>query len=375
MHEPILLTPGPTGVPPAVREALARPMIHHRTEEFQAILRQVQENLKRLFRTASDVLILTSSGTGAMEAAVANLLSPGEEALVILGGKFGQRWAEICQAYGVQQILIDPVWGQPLDLNRIEKAFKEHPKIKVVFSTLCETSTGVVYPIREIRKAMEKSEALLVVDAISGLGSEEFAMDEWRVDVTICGSQKGLMLPPGLAFIALSDRAWISVERSSSSRYYLDLRKTKAAWEKTDTPFTPGISLIVGLSESLKFILKEGLGRFIQRHQVQAQEIRKSIQAMGLELYADPSCASTTATSVKVPAGIDGKELLKRIRKEYGIFIAGGQGKELSGKIFRIASMGAVGPKEIQAGLSALEKVLSQMGFNIQHVTTGGGRG
>lgn len=363
MKEPLLLTPGPTLVPPSIREALARPMVHHRTQEFQAILKEVGEGLKKLFGTSQEVFILTSSGTGAMEAAVANLLSAGDEAVVIRGGKFGERWAEICEAFGVKVVAFDSPWGKPLDVRRLRELLVAYPKLGALFATLCETSTGVHYDIREIRKAMTgTSDALLGVDAISGLGSDPFAMDAFGVDVTVCGSQKGLMLPPGLAFIGLSARAWEAVGKSKSPRYYADLRLAKKAWVDTDTPFTPAINLIVGLQESLRFILKDGAERFAAAHQANARRLREAVQTMGLELFTDPACASSAVTTIKVPAGVDGKELIKRLRADHGIVVAGGQGKELAGKVVRIATMGAVGWNEIQQGLTALEKVLEGMG-------------
>ncbi len=364
--EPILLTPGPTPVPPEIREVMARPIPHHRTPEFQAVLKEVAQGLKAVFGTSQEVFILTSSGTGAMEAAVANLLSPGDEALVIRGGKFGERWGELVEAYGAKLVPIDPPWGKPLDLNQLKISLSQHRAVKAVFATLCETSTGVAFDIRGIRRAITEqgSQPLLVVDTISGLLCEPFGMDSFGVDVAVCGSQKGLMLPPGLSFIALSARALEAVERARSPRYYFDLRLAKDAWKEFDTPFTPGISLILGLAQALRKIQAEGIGRIVARHKHQAQEIRKAIQALGLDLYTDSACASNAVTTVKVPAGIDGKELLKRLRVG-GIILAGGQGKELAGKIFRIASMGAIGPQEIRAGLSALEKVLSEMGWKV----------
>ncbi|MBI3615277.1 MAG: alanine--glyoxylate aminotransferase family protein [Candidatus Omnitrophica bacterium] len=362
VRDPILLTPGPTPVPPEIRQVMARPIPHHRTPEFQAILKEVGAGLKTVFRTQQDVLIFTSSGTGAMEAAVVNLLSPGETALVIQGGKFGERWAEICRAYRISVVEFNPPWGKPLDLESVKQETTKNPSIKAVFSTLCETSTGVVFDIKGLRAAIGPK-PLLVVDAISGLGADPFDMDGWGVDVTVSGSQKGLMLPPGLAFIALSARAWEQVDRSTSGRYYLDLRLAREAWKETDTPFTPAISLIIGLAESLKIIQKKGLDQVLANNRNLAESVRKTIKGLGLELYTDPACSSNGVTSVKVPAGVDGKELLKRLRKEEGIVLAGGQGKELAGKIFRIATMGAIGPEEIRVGLAALEKVLSSMGW------------
>ena len=366
-HEPLLLTPGPTIVPPPVLAALGQPTDHHRTKEFQAVLKKVGEGLKKVFGTSQDVLILTSSGTGAMESAVANLLSSGEEAVVIRGGKFGERWGELCDAFGAKFTPVDPAWGKPLDLKVLEQTLKAHPNAKAVFSTLCETSTGVTFDIKGIYKAINAagSKALLVVDAISGLGADSFAMDEMGVDVAVSGSQKGFMLPPGLAFVALSPRAWEAVSGPKSTRYYFNLNAAKKAWVDTDTPWTPAISLIMGLQESLKIMLAKGMESFTAGHRADAQKLRADAQKMGLELYADPACASNAVTMLKVPSGVDGKELLKQIRAKHGIVIAGGQGKELSGKVIRIATMGAVGWTQIQQGLDAVEQALEEMGWRV----------
>ncbi len=362
--DPILLTPGPTIVPPEVLAALGRPMVHHRTAEFRDLLGEVGQGLRSLFKTSQPVLILTSSGTGAMEAAVSNLLSAGEEALVIRGGKFGERWAEICEAYGVRVVALDPAWGKPLDLKGVAQQLVAHPRIKAVFVTLCETSTGVVYDIQGIREAMGNSQALLVVDAISGLLAEPFAMDSFGVDVTVCGSQKGFMLPPGLAFIALSQRAWEAARGARSPRYYFNLLMAREAWEKnTDTPFTPGISLLVGLAASLaKIKAMGGVDQMVARHQAQAKCLRQGLKALGLTLYPDDACAAAAVTAVKVPDGVNSKELIGKIKKQ-GIVVAGGQGKELAGKIIRIASMGAVGPAEIDRVLEAVKVALAELGW------------
>lgn len=367
MKEILLLTPGPTIVPPPVLQALGAPTDHHRTKEFQAVLKEVGEDLKKVFKTSNDVLILTSSGTGAMEAAAANLLSAGEEAVVIRGGKFGERWGEICEAFGVKVTTVDPAWGKPLDLKGLEQTLKAHPQAKAVFSTLCETSTGVTFDIKGIKQAIQNagSAALLVVDAISGLGADTFAMDEMGVDAAVSGSQKGFMLPPGLAFVALSPRAWEAVAKSKATRYYFNLNAAKKAWADTDTPWTPAISLIVGLKESLKIMLAEGIEKFTAKHRADAEWLRAAAKKLGLELYADPACASNAVTMLNVPAGVDGKELLKIVRAKHGIVIAGGQGKELAGKVIRLATMGAVTQKELQAGLNAVEEALEELGWKV----------
>ncbi len=373
--EPILLTPGPTPVPPEVREVMARPIPHHRTPEFQRILKEVAAELKTIFGTAQEVLLLTSSGTGAMEAAVTNLLSPKDQAIVVRGGKFGERWAELCEAHGISVIPIDPPWGKPLGKehgDQIQTALKRERRIKAVFTTLCETSTGVRFDVREIAERVHReSDALVVVDAVSGLMADPFAMDAWGIDVAVAGSQKGLMLPPGLSFIALSDRAWAAVPKSQCSKYYFDLTLARQAWADGDTPFTPAISLIMGLAESLRMIKALRPDRIIATHEAHAEMVREKIRALGLELYTDSSCASNAVTAVKVPPGIDGKEILKRLKTEHGIVLAGGQGKELAGRIFRIATMGAIGAEEIHRALAALEQVLTEMGWKVPTVTHG----
>ncbi|MDD4894498.1 MAG: alanine--glyoxylate aminotransferase family protein, partial [Candidatus Omnitrophica bacterium] len=239
MRKNYLLTPGPTPLPPQVLEAMARPIFHHRTPQFQAILKEAGEGLKYVYQTSNDVFILASSGTGAMEAAVVNLLSPGDTAMVIQGGKFGERWTELCKTYGITPEIIDVEWGKAVSPDEIGKRLKANPKIKAVFTTLCETSTGVVNDIAAIGRVVKDTSAVLVVDAISGLGAIDLQTDAWNCDIVVSGSQKGLMLPPGLGFISVSPKAWKLIEESKSPKYYLSLNKAKKAWGSTDTPFTP----------------------------------------------------------------------------------------------------------------------------------------
>ncbi|OGX43970.1 MAG: class V aminotransferase [Omnitrophica WOR_2 bacterium RIFCSPLOWO2_12_FULL_51_8] len=361
MRKNYLLTPGPTPLPPQVTEAMARPIIHHRTPQFQAVIKEVSEGLKFVFQTKNDVYILASSGTGAMEAAVANLLSPGETALTIQGGKFGERWTELCAAYGINTEVIEVEWGKAVDPREVEKKLKSNPEIKAVFATLCETSTGVDTDIEALGKAVKETEAALVVDAISGLGAIDLKTDEWAVDAAVSGSQKGLMLPPGLGFITVSAKALKLVETSKNSRYYLDLRKARKALQSVDTPFTPAITLIIALSEALKMMRQDGLENIFLRHKKMAQATRSAIKALGLELFAS-AAPSDVVTAVKVPAGIDGEKLVKTMRDTYGVTIAGGQA-ELKGKVFRVAHMGFIEEFDIIAGISCLEKVLAQMGY------------
>lgn len=361
MQKNYLLTPGPTPLPPQISLTMAKPIIHHRTPQFQAILKEVSLGLKWVFQTSNDVFIISSSGTGAMEAAVINLLTCGDTALVVQGGKFGERWTEICKAYGINVELIDVQWGKAVSPQEIGKKLKANPQIKAVFTTLCETSTGVDNDIQAIAAVVKETPAVLAVDAISGLGAVDIKTDAWGVDVVVAGSQKGLMLPPGLGFISVSPKAWKLVEASKSGRYYLDLRKAKKAAEKNDTPFTSSITLIDALNEALKLMQKDGLEYIFKRHKVMADATRAAAGALGLELFA-PTAASDAVSAVKVPAGLDGEKLVKTMRDTYGVTIAGGQA-ELKGKIFRIAHMGYITESDIITGLACLEKVLAQMGY------------
>ncbi len=364
MRKNYLLTPGPTPLPPQVCEAMARPIIHHRTPQFQAVLKEAIEGLKYVYQTKGDVFILASSGTGVMEAGVVNLLSGGDTAITIQGGKFGERWTEICKSYGINLEIIDVEWGKAVQPREIEKRLKANPKIKAVFTTLCETSTGVVNDIAAIGKAVKDTNAVLVVDAISGLGAIDLQTDAWFCDVVVSGSQKGLMLPPGLGFISVSQKAWQLVEDSRCPKYYFDLKAAKKALDKTDTPFTPAITLIIALCESLKMIKQDGLENVFLRHKKMADATRAAMKALGLELFA-PLAASDVVTAVKVPQGIDGEKMVKTMRDTYGVTIAGGQA-ELKGKVFRIAHMGFIEEFDIIAGISCLEKVLHQMGYKFE---------
>ncbi len=364
MRKNYLLTPGPTPLPPQVSEAMARPIIHHRTPQFQAVLKEATVGLKYVYQTKGDVFILASSGTGVMEAGVVNLLSGGDTAITIQGGKFGERWTEICKSYSINTDIIDVEWGKAVQPREIEKRLKKNPKIKAVFTTLCETSTGVVNDIAVIGKAVKDTNAVLVVDAISGLGAIDLQTDAWFCDVVVSGSQKGLMLPPGLGFISVSPKAWKLVEDSRCPKYYFDLKAAKKALDKTDTPFTPAITLIIALCESLKMIKQDGLENVFLRHKKMADATRAAMKALGLELFA-PLAASDVVTAVKVPQGIDGEKMVKTMRDTYGVTIAGGQA-ELKGKVFRIAHMGFIEEFDIIVGISCLEKVLHQMGYKFE---------
>ncbi|MDI6606029.1 MAG: alanine--glyoxylate aminotransferase family protein [Candidatus Omnitrophota bacterium] len=358
------MTPGPTPIPAQVLGVMAQPIIHHRTPQFQAIIKEAHEGLKYVFQTKNDCFMLASSGTGAMEAAVVNLVSPGDTVITVQGGKFGERWTELCKSYGINTEIIDVEWGRGVLPEEIEKRLKANPGIKAVFTTLCETSTGVVNDIESIGKVVKATDAVLVIDAISGLGAIDLKTDAWNCDVVVSGSQKGLMLPPGLGFISLSLKAWKLVENAKSPRYYFDLNKAKKAASKSDTPFTPAITLIIGLVEALKMIKEDGLENVFSRHKKMAAATQAAMGALGLELFA-PSAASDVVTAVKVPQGIDGEKLVKTMRDTYNVTIAGGQA-ELKGKVFRIAHMGYIGEFDIITAISCLEKVLAQMGHKFE---------
>lgn len=363
MKKKYLMAPGPTAVPAEVLAAESRPIIHHRTPGFKEVLGEAGEGLKYVFQTERDVYILASSGTGGMEAAVANLLSKGDKALVVRGGKFGERWDEICQAYGVEVVPIDMEYGDVATPSMIEEKLKEDSSIKAVYTIHCETSTGVVTDIKGIAEVTKDFPAVLVVDAISGLGAEELKTDEWGIDVVVAGSQKGLMMPPGLAFISLGEKAWKLNEASDLPKYYLSLAKAKKSWGKTDTPYTPAVSLIMALQQSLRMIKEEGLENVLSRHARLAEATRHGVLALGLELFARRPANNCTA--VKVPDGVDGEAIPKKFRDEYGITIAGGQAA-MKGKIFRIAHLGYADTLDVVMAISALEMILTDLGYSVE---------
>ncbi|MGQ9508737.1 MAG: pyridoxal-phosphate-dependent aminotransferase family protein [Thermodesulfobacteriota bacterium] len=362
MEKKYLFSPGPTMLPPEVLLKMAEPIMHHREPEFEKIFAEVREGLKYLFQTKNEVLIFTSSGTGAMEGAVSNILSRGDKALVVRGGKFGERWGEICQAYGIDVIPIDVPWGKGVEPFRIDEALRSDPSIRAVYTQASETSTGVKHPIKEIAQIVKKYEGVvLVVDAITGIGVFDLPMDDWGIDVLISGSQKALMLPPGLSFVALSDKAWKAVERSNLPKYYFDFKKELKSAQKNQNSFTPAISLIVGLRESLRLIRKEGLEKVFLRHQKLAEATRAAVKALGLELYA-PESPSNAVTAVKIPEGISGEKLKNNFFDRFGITVAGGQ-DQAKGKIIRIAHLGYYERLDMIMVISALEMVLKEMGY------------
>ncbi|MFH1612929.1 MAG: alanine--glyoxylate aminotransferase family protein [bacterium] len=356
-----IMTPGPVEIPPSVLLSQSYPIIHHRTEEYRILFEEIIEGLKYVYKTKNDIFVFASSGTGAMESAVVNLLSPREKALVIKGGKFGERWADICERYNIEVISLDVEWGKAVSVDEIKNKLNEFPDIKVVFTTLVETSTGVLTDIKSISKMLKNTPYVLVVDAISGLGAEEMDTDGWGVDVVVAGSQKALMLPPGLAFLSINEKAWKLVENSKSPRFYWDLRDYKKAQDKKDNPFTPAISLLFALKESLFLIKKQGLENLIASYAKLSKATRAGIMALGLELFSGFS--ANALTTVKSP--IEASKIIKLLASKYGIIIAGGQG-HLKGKIFRISSMGYSDIFTVITIISALEMVLKELGLPVE---------
>ncbi|OGW91891.1 MAG: class V aminotransferase, partial [Nitrospirae bacterium RIFCSPLOWO2_12_FULL_63_8] len=349
-----LLAPGPTQVPPEVLLAMARPMVHHRAPEFSAMFAELREDLKWLFQTRNDVLTLVASGTGAMEGAVANFLSPGDKAVYVNGGKFGERWGKLCKTFGVNGIEIKVEWGESVDPQAVADALKKDPAIKAVYIQASETSTGVAHDTRAIAEIVRsREETILVVDAITALGVFDLKTDEWGIDVVVAGSQKAMMLPPGLAFASVSEKAWRLADKAKNAAFYFNFKKERDAQQKNQTAYTAGVSLMIGLQEVLKMLKAEGLGNVFARHARMAHAMREGMKAAGLALF--PKQAHSDAlTVVSTPAGVDGQAVYKNLREQYGITAAGGQ-DHLKGKIFRISHMGYMDTFDVIQALAATE--------------------
>ncbi len=363
MIKQYLLSPGPTPIPNEVQLAMARTMIHHRTPEFAAVLEEARQGLKPLFGTANDVIIFASSGTGAMEAAVANLFAPGDKVVVVNGGKFGERWLRICRAYGLDIVEIPVEWGTAVEVSAVERALQANPDAKGVLIQASETSTTTLHPVREIAALTRDGGPLLLVDGVTAVGVLSVPMDEWGIDVLVTGSQKALMLPPGLAFIGLSDRAWQRTRESASPRFYFDLESERKGQAKGSTAYTPAVSLVFGLCAALKLMREEGLERVYARHDRMARATRAAVTAMGLKLLS-PDNPSPAATGFYVPDGSDGDALLDYLRARMGITLAEGQ-DHLSGKVIRIAHVGHMGAFDVIVAISALEMAFRKFGLPV----------
>ncbi len=360
-----LLAPGPTPVPPEVLLAMARPMIHHRAPEFDRLFAEVREGLKWLFQTRNDVLMLAASGTGGMEGAVANFLSAGDKALCINGGKFGERWTKLCKTFGAQVTELKVEWGRAVDPQAVADALKKDPSIKAVYVQASETSTGVAHDVKTLARIVKEYEGtILVVDAITALGVFDLRTDEWEIDVVVTGSQKALMLPPGLAFVSVSDKAWQMAEKAKNMSFYFNLRRERDNQQKNQTAYTPAVSLIIGLQEVLKMLKAEGLESVFARQSTLARAMREGVKAAGLSLFPKES-PSDALTAISAPEGVDGQAVYKNLRLQYGITAAGGQ-DHLKGKIFRVSHMGYMDTFDVIGAVAAIEMVLKGLGHPVK---------
>jgi aspartate aminotransferase-like enzyme len=364
MIKQLLLAPGPTPVPARVRLAMAQPMFHHRTPQFSALFGEVRDSLRELFQTQEDVLVLASSGTGAMEAAVTNCFDPGDEVVVVNGGKFGERWGKLANTFGLKPIEIRVEWGRAVRPDQVAQALDEHPRARGVLVQASETSTTAVHPIDQLATVTQRRDVLLVVDGITAVGVYDIPMDRWGVDVLITGSQKALMLPPGLALIALSKRAWARAEKSPQPRYYFDLLRERTNQAKNTTAYTPAISLVIGLREALAMMQEEGFENVFARHARLAKATRAAASGLGMRLVA-PDNPSPAVTGVYVPEAIDGSKLFSYLRDKMRVVFAGGQ-DHLKGKIIRIAHLGYMGAFDIVTAIAAFEMALRHFGHPVE---------
>lgn len=358
-----LLAPGPTPVPSRVLLAMAQPLIHHRTPQFSRVFAEAKNGLKELFQTTEDVLILAASGSGAMEGSVTNLFSPGDEVLVVNGGKFGERWGKIATTYGLNVTELRVEWGQAARCEDIRRLLDQRPGIRGVLLQASETSTTAIHPVEDIAALTRDRDVLLIVDGITAVGVYDLPMDRWGVDVLVTGSQKALMLPPGLAFVALSQRAWERVAQATLPRFYFDFAKERENLAKDTTAWTPAISLIIGLREALAMIREEGLARVFERHARMAAATRAAATALGLRLVA-PDCPSPAVTGIYTPAAVDGGKVVAYLRDRMGVTFAGGQ-DQLKGKIVRIAHLGYMGGFDVVTAIAAFEMALWHFKYDV----------
>lgn len=358
-----LLAPGPTPVPAEVLQAMAAPTIHHRTPEFEAIVARVREQLRTVFQTEQEVITLAASGTGAMEASVTNCFSPGDAVLCVNGGKFGERWVKIARTYGldVEELIVE--WGQAVDSAAVESALRRRPEIRGVLMQASETSTTVLHPVEPIARLTRDRDTLLIVDGITAVGVTDLPMDRWGIDVLVSGAQKAFMLPPGLAFAALSERAWKATESAKLPRFYFDLRRERANIVKNTTAYTPAINLIYGLERSLALMLEDGLPALFDRHDRLARATRAAVAALGLERVAKDA-PSPAATGIFTPSGVSGGAMQKYLRYALGVEVAGGQ-DSYKGKVLRLAHIGYIGDFDVVTAIAALEMALSRFGVDV----------
>ena len=355
-----LRIPGPTPLPDRVVRSMSRPMIDHRGPEFAAILAEITAGAKRVFKTRNDLLLLTSSGTGGLESAVANLVSPGDQVVVALSGNFGERFAALAAAYGADVVRLEFEWGQPVDPDDLAVILQRHPKAHAVLLTHNETSTGLTNPLRELALVARNQERLVVVDGVSSISSIAIETDAWGVDVAVSGSQKGWMAPPGFALVSVGERAWARQASARSPRFYFDWKEAKAWAEKGMTPFTPAVPVAFALQEGLRMLEEEGLERVYERHARLARATQAGLVALGFQLYAREGYRSNTVTSALPPAGLDVNALRKLLDTKFGVVIAGGQGK-MAGKMVRVGHLGAVAEGDVVQVIWAIEQALEEL--------------
>jgi aspartate aminotransferase-like enzyme len=359
-----LRIPGPTPCPKEVLQAMSQQMINHRGPQFGQLLNDVTSKLKQIFQTKGDVFLLTGSGTGGLETAIVNTLSPGDTVLSVAIGVFGERFAAIAEQFGAKVVPLRVEWGKAADPDAIRQALKNEPKVKAVLVTHNETSTGVTNDLKAISSVVKQFDKLLLVDAISSLGSINLPVDDWHCDIVVSGSQKGWMVPPGLAMVSVNEEAWQAHAKAKMPRFYWDFTKAKDYLGKTpaQTPWTPAISIVFAFAVALDMMLKEGLNNIFARHARVAQAARNGVKSLGLSLFADEKYASNTVTAVAASDGLDPKKLNKILREEHQVVLSGGQQK-LDGKIFRIGHLGWVSEDDIKQVISALKIALPQAGF------------
>ncbi len=365
MKKTYLLAPGPTPVPETVNLEMAAPMVHHRTPQFSKIFAEAAEDAKYLFQTKQDVIILASTGTGGMESCITNLFSPGDKVLVVNGGKFGERWGKISESYGLEPVWINVDWGQAVDANKVKTILDKDKDIRAILVQASETSTTVCHPIEALSKlTRDRDDILLVVDGITGTGVFPLPMDEWGIDAMITGSQKALELPPGLALVALSEKAWKFADQSKCPHFYFDLKKERKNLANQTSAYTPAVSLVIGLRAVLKSFKEEGLENVHKRHNRLARATRAAAKALGLKMVA-PDAPADSATGVFLPDGIDGGKLVKSLRDDFGVTLAGGQ-DQWKGKVIRIAHLGYVDTFDTIIAISAIEMALKKFGHAVE---------
>ena len=355
-----LRIPGPTPLPERVVRSMNRPMIDHRGPEFASILAEITAGAKRVFKTKNDLLLLTSSGTGGLESAVANLISPGDEVVVALCGNFGERFAALAAAYGADVVRLEFEWGRPVDPEDLALILQRHPKAQVVLLTHNETSTGVTNPLRELARVAHNAERLVVVDGVSSISSIDIETDAWGIDVAVSGSQKGWMAPPGFALVSVSERAWAQQAKARSPRFYFNWTEAKTWAEKGMTPFTPAVPVAFAMQEGLRMLEEEGLVNVYARHARLAKATQAGLEALGFQLFARDGCRSNTVTSALPPPGLDVTALRELIDSRYGVVIAGGQGK-MTGKMVRVGHLGAVAEGDVVQVIWAIEQALEEL--------------